>query len=107
MEEAWVGQGRDICPFPLGEAKNMIRQLRVRLVDYLLSVQTEIILNTQKDNLQQNQNQNQNQESQVQVPVPRNEGPGDLGVNIIDGDNGPTYFGNAFGNNIMRFDDEF
>ena len=77
----------------------------MRLVDYLLSVQTEIILNTQKDNLQSNQNQNQ--ESQVQVPVPRNEGPGDLGVNIIEGDNGPTYFGNAFGNNIMRFDDSY
>ena len=36
MEEAWVGRGRDMYPFPLGEAKNMIRHLGLRLVDYIL-----------------------------------------------------------------------
>lgn len=44
MEEAWVGKGRDIYPFPLLEAKNTIRQLSLRLVDYILTVQAEIVL---------------------------------------------------------------
>jgi hypothetical protein len=43
MEEAWMGKGRDILPFPQSEAKSAIRQLKQRLDDYLMTVQTEII----------------------------------------------------------------
>ena len=122
MEESWVGRGRDILPFPINEAKNLIRQLRLRLVNYLLTVRTEIMINNNNDtdekknkknsndnnsnNNDDNNNNNNNNNSNSFLPSNFN----DIHLNDSSSDRsqtggGPTFFGNVFGNNIFRFDD--
>lgn len=108
MEEAWVGKGRDVLPFPLEEAKSAIRHLKQRLEDYLLTVQTEIIPAAKIVD--------ENDEPGVSGRGVGNERRGD-GVGggtegiarVLIGDNGDIngdndtvqIFGNAFGSNDM------
>jgi hypothetical protein len=103
MEEAWVGRGRDMYPFPLGEAKNMIRHLGLRLVDYILAVQTEIVLSIAE----------KGQESPADLPAASSAvtPPPDPVIRAMARGRidrmgtGPTYFGEVSGSNLTIFDD--
>jgi hypothetical protein len=108
MEEAWVGQGRDILPFPLSEAKNAIRKLRQRLRDYLVTVQTEIMTSTNGTEKAVRASSLTNRI----VTSPFLTGTAENGVvrddyGMTEEDTGPQIFGNAFGSNhvVMRLED--
>ena len=116
MEEAWVGRTRDLYPFPLSEAKNAIRQLRLRLVDYILAVQAEIMPSS-ADLGPAVENPNTSAAA-ISLPTTPTLAPtpvpysfpiaavgGGTGGNASPRVTGPTYFGGAFGNNVVRLDD--
>ena len=99
MEESWVGRGRDVLPFPRNEAKNLIRQLRFRLDDYLLTVQTEIIMKTTD-----NEKSKKNKIDFDTVTSQRVTSSESMNRNSDASDTeGPAIFGNAFGSNVVRF----
>ena len=106
MEESWVGRGRDVLPFPINEAKNLIRQLKFRLVDYLLTVQTEIIMkNTDNEKNKKNRSDYDTVDShRVTSSENVNRNSNAFDNSAIDTD-GPAIFGNAFGSNVVRFDE--
>jgi hypothetical protein len=107
MEEAWMGKGRDTVPFPRLEAKSAIRQLKQRLDDYLMTVQTEIIpVKTVDERLERRLNVNEiGERSEGSGGEGRNEGIQNvvsIGENILamNDENGISQiFGNAFGSN--------
>jgi hypothetical protein len=103
MEEAWVGRGRDMYPFPLGEAKNMIRHLGLRLVDYILAVQTEIVLSSTEKGRESPADLPAAVRSVTPPPDPVVRG---MARGTIDRTGtGPTYFGEVLGSNLTIFDD--
>lgn len=103
MEEAWVGRGRDMYPFPLGEAKNMIRHLGLRLVDYILAVQTEIVLSSTEKGRESPADLPAAVRSVTPPPDPVVRG---MARGTIDRmGTGPTYFGEVLGSNLTIFDD--
>ena len=107
MEEAWVGKGRDMYPFPLAEAKNTIRHLGLRLVDYILAVQTEIVLNIAE------KGREPPAEPAAAAAAARAATPPPVAVanrGTMRGNNdrmgtGPTYFGEVFASNMTILDD--
>ena len=108
MEEAWVGKGRDIYTFPLLEAKNTIRQLSLRLVDYILTVQAEIVLNCNEKGAR-----TQDSVPRAVLTVPAVTQPTQhvnqetvRGSTVVNPrGKGPIYFGDVLGRHTLMFDD--
>lgn len=108
MEEAWVGRGRDTYPFPLLEAKNTIRQLSLRLVDYILTVQAEIVLNCTEKGARTQDTIPRVVQSVPTVLLPAQHVNHDTtrgSVTTNTRGNGPVYFGDVLGRHTLMFDD--
>ena len=108
MEEAWVGRGRDIYPFPLLEAKNTIRQLSLRLVDYILTVQAEIVLSSTEKGARTHDTVPRVVHTAPVVTLPTQHVNHDTTRGSVIANprgKGPIYFGDILGRHTLMFDD--